>query len=141
MAFPSGTTVPTTHLDSSTDSPALARADLLTAVEAVNDIIASENAANGVVVLNGSAELPTALLPQTVTKASFSIEPSNRIVQIIDCLRLPAKNLADVADDLPSPQVGDLIALLDGDAGSPCLAMWNGTNWKVIQLGATASSS
>jgi hypothetical protein len=62
MAFPSGTTIPTTNFDSASDNPANARADLLQTVTAVNDIIASENTAGGVLVLTGSGKIPSSTI-------------------------------------------------------------------------------
>ncbi len=36
---------------------------------------------------------------------------------------------------------GNIIYVSDGATGSPCLAWSDGTNWKVIALGATISAS
>lgn len=36
---------------------------------------------------------------------------------------------------------GALVFVSNGDAGSPCLAVSDGTNWKKIALGATVSAS
>ena len=35
--------------------------------------------------------------------------------------------------------IGQMAYVSDGDGGSPCLAVFNGTDWKVISLGATIS--
>jgi len=40
----------------------------------------------------------------------------------------------------PTGSAGNIIYVSDGDAGSPCLAVHNGTDWKVISLGATIST-
>jgi hypothetical protein len=141
VAFPSGTTISTTNLDSSTDSPALARADLFNLAEAVNDIIDSENTANGVVVLNSNGLISTSILPTNIQTATLSLSPVSGFVTVNQCLRLPPKLVADLAGDLPNAQRGDIVSLNDGDDGDPCLAMYDGTNWKVIALGATVSSS
>lgn len=58
MAWPSAP-IPTNNLDSSTDSPASARADLLAAVQAVNDIVSSRNAASGIPSLGTDSQVPT----------------------------------------------------------------------------------
>lgn len=58
MAWPSSS-IPTNNLDSSTDSPASARADLLAAVTAVNDIVASRGAASGIPSLGTDSQVPT----------------------------------------------------------------------------------
>ena len=42
---------------------------------------------------------------------------------------------------LPAGVAGQLIYVSDGDAGSPTLAMYDGTAYKRISLGATVSSS
>ena len=42
---------------------------------------------------------------------------------------------------LPSHSAGRLIYVSNGDAGSPCLAVSNGSNWLRINLGATVSAS
>jgi len=142
MAFPTSTVIDTTNLDAGTDNPATARADLYDAVVALNSIIDSENDPSGVVTLDASGKLRTAQIPttQSVT-GNLNLQPSTGIVKIANLLRLPAQLVGDLGDDFPSPQTGDIVALSDGNAGSPCLAMWNGSAWKVIALGATAASS
>jgi len=141
VAFPSGTTISTVNLDSSTDSPALARADLFNLAEAVNEIIASENTANGVVVLNSNGVISTSILPTNIQTATLSLSPVSGFVTVNQCLRLPPKFVADLAADLPNAQRGDIVSLNDGAGGSPCLAMYDGTAWKRLALGATVSSS
>lgn len=142
MAFPTSTVIDTTNLDAGTDNPATARADLYDAVVALNSIIDSENSASGVVTLDASGKLRTAQIPTTVTvTGNLNLQPSTGIVKIANLLRLPAQAVGDLSTDFPSPQTGDIVALSNGDAGSPCLAMYDGSNWKVIALGATAASS
>lgn len=41
----------------------------------------------------------------------------------------------------PTGSAGDVIYVSDGDAGSPCLGVHNGTDWKVVSLGATISAT
>lgn len=141
MSFPTGITINTTNLDSGTDSPASARADLYDLAVAVNDIIGSENAANGVLTLDATGKINSTAFPTSITTATLTLNPTSNYVTISDCLRLPAKIVADVAADFPSPQTGDIIALSNGAAGQPCLAMYNGSAWKVISLGATISAT
>lgn len=141
MAFPSGIVIDNSNLDSGTDSPANARLDLLSLVNAFNDVIASENANNGICVLDNSGKIAVAQLPTNINGSSLQLQPSTRVVQIVDCIRLPRKTVADLAIDFPTPQAGDIVNLSNGDAGDPCLAVYNGTDWKVIALGATASAT
>lgn len=141
MAFPSGTVIENSNLDSGTDSPANARADLLSLVNAFNQVIASENGNNGICVLDNSGKIQVAQLPTNINGSSLSLQPSTGVVQIVDCIRLPRKTVSDLAIDFPTPQAGDIVNLSNGDAGDPCLAVYNGSAWKVIALGATASAT
>lgn len=63
-AFPTGA-IPTTNVDAGADSPALARADIKTCFDKVNDIIASKNLASGTAVLDSGGKLPQANVPIT----------------------------------------------------------------------------
>jgi alpha-D-ribose 1-methylphosphonate 5-triphosphate synthase subunit PhnG len=62
MAWPT-VVVDTTHLDSATDSPGNARADIKQMADNVNAIKDSRNAASGIAPLDASGLLPTANLP------------------------------------------------------------------------------
>lgn len=41
----------------------------------------------------------------------------------------------------PTGVAGDTVYISDGDTGSPCLAVHNGTDWKVVALGVTISAT
>lgn len=142
MAFPTGTTIPTSNLDAGTDSPASARADLLAAVEALNDIIASANDDNGVLVLTGSGKIPASVFPPQITLSTGVqiINPVDGVVNIRDVLRLQPQLTADI-EAIASPETGDLAYASDGDGGDPCLAFYNGTDWVRISVGAAISAT
>lgn len=141
MTFPT-TQIPTTNLDADTASPAAARVDLLQAVEHINDIVSSANTAGGVVLLNGSEQIPAEYVPGTIAPPTgvLTLAPVSGRVKIEDVLRLQAfptsaiLNLSDLAE-------GDVVFSLDGDAGNPCLAVYNGTEWRRVVLGAEISTS
>jgi hypothetical protein len=117
MTFPSGTTISTANLDSADDDPSLARADLYNMAVAVNSIIASENTASGVLVLDGSGQVPSANMPATLNPTSTqTISPGNKIVNIRDVLRMQQRYVEDNAL-LTSSTAGDIIYLVDGDGG------------------------
>ena len=142
MAFPSATTISTANLDSSADDPSLARADLKSAVDALNDIIDSENTANGVLVLDSNGKITSAMVPTTLAvTGTQTLAPSTGVVKIDDLMRLPTQTLAQLGTNHASPQAGDVVALSDGNAGAFGLAVYNGTAWKVISTGATAATS
>ena len=137
MTFPTGTTINTTNLDSADDDPSLARADLYAAVVALNQLIASENTALGVLVLNGSGKIAATYLPNNYTvSGNIAMTPSTGVVTLNRVLRLTQTVTADLgtATGTNSPVAGDLIYLTDGDAGQPCLAVYDGSSWKVVRL-------
>jgi hypothetical protein len=141
MAFPTGTTIPTNNLDAGTDSPASARADLLAAVTAVNDIIASANAASGVLVLSGSGKLPSSTIPTQITLSTGVqvINPVDGVVNIRDILRLQPNTVSELT--ALTSTAGDVAYCSNGAAGSPCVAFYNGTNWVRVSVGATISAT
>jgi hypothetical protein len=141
MAFPTGTTIPTTNLDADTDSPASARADLLQAVEAVNDIIASANSASGVLVLTGSGKIPAGAFPPAITLSTGVqvINPTDGVVNIRDILRLQPTTVADL--EALTSEAGDVAYCSDGDDGAECLAFYNGTDWVRVSVGAAISAT
>ena len=140
MTFPTGTTISTLNLDSPDDDPSQARVDLLSAVQALNSIIASENAAYGVLVLDSSGKIGVSYLPSTLQPTgTLTLQPTAGVVSIRNALRLYPTVTADlgVALGTTSPSAGDLVYLTDGDAGRPCLGAYTGTAWKVIRLATT----
>jgi hypothetical protein len=137
MTFPTGTVINTTNLDSADDDPSLARADLYAAVVALNQLIASENTALGVLVLNGSGKIAATYLPNNYTvSGNIAMTPSTGVVTLNRVLRLTQTVTADLgtATGTSSPVAGDLIYLTDGDAGQPCLGVYDGSAWKVVRL-------
>jgi hypothetical protein len=137
MTFPTGTQIPTTNLASGSSDPSLARADLYDLVVAVNAIIASYNAAQGVLVLNGSAKVATSYLPSTIAvTGDIALQPSTGIVSVQNALRLAQTVTADLGTQTgtTSPTAGDLVYLTDGDAGRPCLGCYDGTKWRIVRF-------
>jgi hypothetical protein len=140
MAFPT-TTTSTDNVDSSTDDPSLARADLLSAVQHLNTIITEKNTADGVCVLDGSGLVPSTQLPATYSTSGTTVfSPGTGIVNIQDRLRLtPLNNAAIVA--LLDPQLGDIVIAsnISANAG-PGVVFYSGTDWRGIGFGNIALS-
>jgi len=132
MTFPS-IQINTTNLDSDTDSPASARVDLLDAVQKVNLIIADGGVANGVCILNGSAQVPASQLPATISPTgNLTLAPTTNIVNIQDILRLTAQYKSDVlAISTATLATGD-IAVVRDTPGVASIAFFNGVAWKYI---------
>lgn len=56
--------------------------------------------------------------------------------------RLISKTVAELAADYPAASwAGAVVYCSNGDTGSPCLAVSNGTDWKRIALGAAVAAS
>jgi hypothetical protein len=140
MTFPTST-IATANLDSATDNPSLARADLLQAVQSLNTIISEANTADGVVVLDGSGKISTARLPTTITVTGTQIiQPSTGFVNIRDVLRLTSQPKSDI-DLIVDMVAGDIAYCSDGDAGDACLAVYDGTDWLRVVFGAAIATS
>jgi hypothetical protein len=131
MAWP--TTVTTTNLDSDTDSPYLARPEIYATAVAVNDIIASRAAAS----LDATTKVPTAQLPIAMTTQTF--QPSTTRVTFENIIRLTPQTVSELTSLTGS--AGDIAYCSNGDAGSACVAVYNGTNWKKVVFGANISAT
>jgi len=135
MAFPTSQ-VDTTNLDAGTDDPSLARVDLLDAVQKLNTIISEGGSANGVALLNSSAKLSSTQIPATLTATGVQVlAPTSGVVNIQDVLRLSGLTVSDLS--ALSSQSGDIAWCTDGadSSGAPCLAVYDGSNWRAIELG------
>lgn len=141
MTFPLGTTIPENNLNSPSSDPSLARVDLLQTVQVLNQIIASANLANGVLTLNGTGKITVSRLPSTLSlDGNIQLQPTTGIVSLNRVLRLQNTYTADLgtaAVGTESPTAGDVIYLVDGDAGQPCIGCYDGTAWRVVRLMTT----
>lgn len=132
MAFPT-TTITTNNLDSGTDSPSLARVDLLAAVTALNTIISEADTASGVALLTATGTYDSAKLPATFSPAAtLTLSPATGIVNIHDVLRLTSLQATDIAG-LTSTQ-GDIAFSSDADGGSPAICFYDGSDWRYLAL-------
>jgi len=136
MTFPT-TTITTTNLDSSADDPSQARADLLSAVTALNTIITEADTAYGVAVLDGSGLVKSAQLPVTISAAGTQIlSPSTGVVNIQNILRLSVLPKATITA-LSTPQQGD-IAFCSNVSGTSTagIAFYDGSAWRGLPFTA-----
>lgn len=131
MAFPT-TAIATTNLSSGTADPSLARANLLTAVQYINTIIAEKNTADGVAVLDGNAQILSSQIPSTLAPSGqLTLAPDNTIVKVEDILRLqqiPSATLKILTDVV----AGDIALASDADSGNPAICFYTGTEWKFL---------
>jgi hypothetical protein len=140
MTFPLGTQIAVENVNSAEANPSLARADIFALILAFNQLINSANAANGLVVTDGGNKINPARLPGNMSIAgNIQLTPGSGIVNVRNVLRLKQIFTDDLGIELgtESPTAGDLIYLLDGDAGKPCLGCFDGLAWRTVRL-ATA---
>jgi len=138
MTFPTGTVISTDNVDSPDDDPSLARGDIYNLIVAVNQLIASVNAASGVLSLDAGAKISTSFIPGTISvTGDQTISPTNGIISLRNVLRMRQIQFVQLGSmaGTTSPTSGDIVYLTDGDAGNPCLAVYNGSQWRTIRLG------
>lgn len=143
MPFPTST-INTTNLDSDADSPAAARLDLLALTTAVNTIITEAGVANGVALLDGAGAIDSTAVPAFQSPpGTMTLAPVGQIVKIENILRLQTLTTAQLTafEAAPGAAEGDVAYCTDGAGGSPCVAVYNGTDWLRVTLGAAISAS
>lgn len=134
MTFPTGTVISTSNVSTADSNPSLARTDIYDLIVAFNQLVASVNTASGVAALNGDGTLSSQYLPTTyATSGDLQLRPTSKIVNVRDVLRMAQRLTADNSL-LTGSLAGDIIYLTDGDAGRPCLGVYDGTNWRVVRL-------
>jgi hypothetical protein len=140
MAFPNVDIV-TTNLDSDSDSPAAARVQILQAVQALNIIIAGAGSADGVALLDSAGAIGSGQLPSTIAPFGvLTLAPGDGFVKIENILRLQFYTTA-LLNAVVGTAAGDVAFVIDGDAGDPCIAVNDGTDWLRISLGTAISAT
>ncbi len=137
MAFPTGT-VTEDNLNDATDSPADARADLLLAIQKLNDIITSYDGASGIAALDVSGLIVNTKLPNTLissASADLTLTPNTGVVKINNLIELTPRTKAQLL--ALTGVVGQVAYVSDGDGGDPTLAVYNGSVWKTCPLVTT----
>jgi len=138
MPFPT-VQVSTDNLDSSTDDPSQARADLLDAVEKLNTIITEAGLAQGVALLDSDGKLDGGQIPTSISASGTQIlSPTSGIVNIQDRLRLTAFTNAQILS-LSAPTLGDVVICSNISVNQgPGVAFYTGTAWRAIGFGNIA---
>lgn len=141
MTWGTAGNINTTNLDAASDSPASARADLKAALDEITEIINGRNAANGVAGLDSSSKILATQLPDEINSSStnaLTLDPATGKVKLEEILNLSPQTLAQLNARTDQAE-GDIAYCSNGDSGSKCLAVYDGSNWKVVALGATIS--
>ena len=141
MAWATSSNVSTTHLDDATDSPASARPDIKAAFDELIAVIDGRNTADGVAGLDSNTKILSAQLPDEInstTATDLTLDPATGKVNIEEILQLKPQTLTEL-NARTDQEEGDLAYCSNGDGGGKTLAVYDGSNWKVVALGATIS--
>jgi len=140
MAWATVGNVITTNLDDSTDSPAAARPDLKNALDELKNVINGRATANGVAPLNASSKLDATYLPDEINSSgatALTLDPATGKVKLEEILNLKPQTAAQL-NARTDQAAGDVAYCSDGgedSAGVGCIAVYDGTDWRAIQLG------
>ena len=140
MAWATAGNVITTNLDSGTDNPAAARPDLKAALDELKNVINGRATANGVAPLNASSKLDATYLPDEINSSSataLTLDPATGKVKLEEILNLKSQTAAQL-NARTDQAAGDVAYCSDGgedSAGVGCIAVYDGTDWRAIQLG------
>ncbi len=140
MAWATAGNVITTNLDSGTDTPAAARPNLKAALDELIIVINGRAQASGVAPLNSSTKIDATYLPDelnTSTSTDLTLDPATGKVKIEEILNLSPQTVAQLNARTDKAN-GDVAFCSDGgedSAGVGCVAVFDGTDWRAIQLG------
>ena len=133
MAWITVSNISTDNLNNDSDSPLSARPDLKAALD---ELIVAGNArgqADGVASLDGGTLVPNTQLPNTLISSgsnNLTLDPGSGKVAIQDILNLNPRTVAQL-NALTSAE-GDIAYCSNGAAGNKTIAVYDGSNWKVI---------
>lgn len=134
--------VTTDNLDSSADDPSLAREELYNALVELQAVINGRGAASGVASLGADSKIPATQLPDTIQSSSGNallLQPDSGRVTIQNILKLTPRTTAQL--EALTAFEGDIAYCSDGDSGDKCLAVYDGTDWLRLALGAAIATS
>lgn len=141
MAWPT-TAISTGNLDSTSDSPAAARSDLYAAVVAINDIVSSRGAVNGVARLDSSGYVLQGSINPNLTSISglpISLQAGNKRVSIDSVINLLPLTVTEL--NALTSQAGDVAYCSNGASGNVCLAVYTGSSWRQVNTAGNIASS
>jgi hypothetical protein len=140
MAWPT-TAISTANLDAASDTPAAARADLYSAVVAINDMMAARGQISGVAAIESDGYIDSGVIPAQLESVAgdMNLVPASDRVNVFYILGLQPRSTTQLA--AISAVEGDVAYCSDGDTGSPCLAVFDGTSWLRVSLGAAISAT
>ena len=141
MTWGTSSNVITTNLDDSTDSPAAARPDLKAALDELKNVINGRNTASGVAGLDSGSKILATQIPDEINSSSsnpLTLDPATGKVKLEEILNLKPQTTAQL-NARTDKASGDVAYCSDGgddSAGVGCIAVYDGNDWRAIQLGA-----
>lgn len=140
MTWGNVSNVSTTNLDDATDSPALARVDLLAALGELQNVINGLGTIGGAVKLETDNKILAADGLRTATSKNLNLQPNTSMVKIENFVNLKPVAYASLPS---SPANGDVAFLTtDGAAATKNKPIYhNGTDWKYFNDDSTVASS
>ena len=140
MTWGNAGNVSTTNLDSGTDSPAAARADIKAAFDELSNVINGRGSASGVAPLDASSKITAAYLPDEINSSSgqdLVMDPATSVVTIENIVKLTPQTTAQL-NAVAAPQEGMIAFCSDaGDsAGVGIPVYYTGGQWKSMLDGA-----
>ena len=144
MGWATSSNVVTTNLDDASDSPASARADIKAAFDELKNVIDGKDTANGVPGLDGSSKLTASVIPDELnssTSTDLTLDPATGKVKLEEILNLSPQTVVQL-NARSDKAAGDVAFCSDagGSSGEPALAVYDGSNWLQVQLGAAIGS-
>jgi len=144
MAWPANANnISTTNLDSGSDNPATARADIKAAFDEITNIINGRAQASGVASLDSGTKIPNAQLPDTIISSSstdLTLTPNTGTVNINSVLQMNPQTRAqlyargDLAD-------GMIAMASDGDSTIDTPVFYAGAVWRYFSDNSEVPSS
>jgi hypothetical protein len=133
MVWPIAQQANTENLEESTSSPSLARQDLYTALTLLNSAILSANEANGAVVTDSFNKIAAQQIPNNLNMTgNIALQPGTGWVTVSNVLNIAPQTVAQLEANERIPELGDVIVVLDADAGAPAVCFYDGENWRKL---------
>ena len=109
--------------------------------DSTNIVTTNLDAASGVAPLDASSKILATYLPNELNSTSgtaLTLDPATGKVNIEEVVNLAPQTLAQLNARTDKAE-GDIAYCSNGNAGSKTVAVYDGSNWKVVALGATIS--
>ena len=130
----------TDNLNDDSDSPASAREDLRLALVEVKNLINGLNTAGGAAKLDSTT---TKVIANSGVQATsdLTLSPGAGFTVKVDTgvINLEPKTVTEL--NALTSEEGDVAYCSNGDTGSKCIAIYDGSAWKVVALGSTISAT